>query len=224
MRIVFSLVTVSIFTLLAACGGGVQAPAADLVISSPAANAQFVTGSPITVQGTVVEGASVTVSIGTSAAVAATLQAPANGRQAWTATLTAPAVGSQTITAIATGAGIGTAEAKVTVAITQVQPFGGWQGTFLMDRTAIGQTPMQGTMIVWYGSKWFRMYFGGTTIEVHGTTDGWDLVDNDGFRMVGTYYPAGSPDSNGQPSDEAWVEYYGILDNGVFVEGHVDPE
>ena len=224
MRTVLSLVTVGIFSLLAACGGGVHTPAASLVITSPAANAQFVMGSNVTVQGTVVEGATVSVVIGTSAPVAASLQAPANGRQAWTATVTAPAVGSQTITATATGADIGTVEAKVSVTVTQVQPFGGWQGTFLMDRTATGQPHMEGTMIVWYGSKWFRMYFVGTTIEVHGTTDGWDLVDNDGFRMVGTYYPAGSPDSNGQPSDEAWVEYYGILDNGVFVEGHVDPE
>lgn len=224
MRIVLSLVTVGIFTLLAACGGGVQTPAADLVITSPAANAQFVTGSAITVQGTVVKGATVTVSIGTSAPVAAALQAPANGRQAWTATLAAPAVGAQTITATAAGTDIGTTEATVTVTVMQQQPFGGWQGTFLMDRSATGLPNMEGTMIVWYGSKWFRMYFGGTTIEVYGTTDGWDLVDDAGFRMVGTYYPAGSTDSNGYTSDEAWVEYYGILDSGVFVKGRVTPD
>ncbi|HET8985982.1 MAG TPA: hypothetical protein VFN03_09505, partial [Trueperaceae bacterium] len=108
MRTILTLVTVGIFTLLTACGGGAQTPAANLVITSPAANTTVVTGSAITVEGTVVEGATVSVAIGTSAPVAATLLSAANGRRAWSATVTAPAVGSRTITVTAVGADIGT--------------------------------------------------------------------------------------------------------------------
>lgn len=223
MRPLFVLLIVGIVTLLAACSGG-PAPVTDLVITSPKTNAQVVTGTAIEVKGSVVAGAQVSVAIGAAAPVKATLLAAVNGRQEWSAQLTAPAIGDHIISVTANGPDIGSVTATVTVKVTQVQPYGGWQGLFTMDRSAVGQPNTQGTMIVWYSHKWFRLYFGGTTVEVNGVTEGWDLIDNDGFRMVGTYHAAGEKDDNGTVRDEPWIDYYGMLPSGIFIEGRVEPE
>lgn len=223
MRTILTLISIGLVALLAACGTGQQTPTADVVITSPQPNAQIVTGSPVVVEGTVVEGAEVTVSIGSAAPVAATLLAPASGRRPWHAEVTAPAVGSATITATATGAGFGSAEAEVPVSIVALQPFGMWQGMFTIDRRPNGgELEEGGTMVVWYGTSWWRMYFAHAAIEVYGTTSGWDLVDNSGFRLVGTYHAAGETNQDGYVMDEPWVDYYAVLSNGDIIEGTVE--
>lgn len=224
MRTIHVFLSVLLFTLLAACGTA-PTPTANLVITAPAVNAEFVTGSTITVTGTVVEGAGVSVSIGAGPAVAATLAAPTNGRQSWSANVTAPATGSHTITATATSTELGSVTATVSIKVVAVQPYGGWQGLFYIDRRPNGgDLENGGTMIVWYGSKWFRMYFGVAGIEVEGTTDGWDLIDKGGLRITGTYHAAGETNDEGHVMDEPWVEYYVVLESGDIILGTATPE
>lgn len=226
MRTYHALASAVLLIVLAACGGGTSAPPQSkaVVISSPTANAELVTGSVVTVEGTAAEDAQVSVSMG-AAAVTAELYAVTSGRRAWRATMTAPVIGDHTITATATSPEHGTSEASVSVKVVGVQPYGAWAGVYHIDRRPNGgELTEGGTMLVWYGSKWFRMYFPAIPGDVEGTTDGWDLVDNVGFRIVGTYYPAGAPGRSGHSLDEPQVYYRGVLLNGDIIEATLDPD
>lgn len=224
MRTLFSLVLIGITLLLAACGSGTQTPPpqSNLVITSPTANSAYVTGSPVIVQGTAPEGSQVSVRFGGGTPVAAEMLSVEDDRQRWRAEVLAPAIGSHTITASAATPDEGTLSASVAVNIVELQPYGGWQGLFNIDRRPTGgELTEGGTMIVWYGSKWFRMYFAHAGIEVEGTTDGWDLVDVSGWRMTGTYHAVGETNEFGHVMDEPWIDFVGVLDSGEIITATV---
>jgi len=206
--------------LLTACGGqGQPQPLADVVITSPQANQEFVAGSSILVEGSVVDGAGIEVEIGGGAPVSATLDAASAGRRTWSAELTAPAIGSHAITATATGLEGGPKTASVVVKTTAVRASGRWDGEFeVYDGPAPREKITGGSMVVFYSNNWFRMYFGAN--PVYGTTDNWDLIDSDGFRIKGTYRAAGETNRYGNVLGEPWVEYDAVLPGGQIIEGY----
>jgi len=218
------LLTAATLAVLTACGGGTPPPpSAAISITAPEVGAEVVTGTMITVEGSAVEGAEVFVSIGSQPAVAAAMLASANGRQQWSAQLTAPSVGDHLITATFTSPETGDVKATVAVKVVPLKPYGAWSGLFYIDRRPNGgELEDGGTMIVWYGSKWFRMYFAQAGIDVEGTTDGWDLVDKAGLRILGTYHAAGETNEDGLVMDEPWVDYFVELDNGDIITGKVE--
>lgn len=220
MKILRVLSLVGLIGVLVACGSQTQAPpSAAVVISSPSANAEFVTGSPVVVEGTAPLGAEVSVVVGTAAPVIATLLEPAGGRQPWRAEVVMPGVGSHTITATAKGEGSTIAEAKVQVQVVGLQPYGWWQGVFTIDNRPIGGELVQGgTMMVRYSWSWFRMYFAASGLDVEGTTDGWDLIDQAGLRIVGTYHAAGGMDEQGQVITEPRLDFHVVLGSGAIIE------
>lgn len=208
--------------LLVACGSGAPRAETGLVIAAPAANAQFVRGASFSVEGTAPLGAEVTVTVGTDAPVTATLLAPANERQPWRAELSIAEIGSHTVTVTASGSEMETLTAQRTVEIVQVQPFGWWDGIFYIDRRPNGgELEMGGSMMVRYSQNWFRMYFGAAAAEVEGTVDGWDLIDKDGLRLVGTFHPAGDTDQMGRVQSDEFVDFYVELSSGDLILGTV---
>ena len=205
--------------LLVSCGAPAPVPGRSVVITAPAANAQLVTNTPVKVEGTASLGASVTVAIGTASPFAATLLGPAGGRQPWTAELVMPSVGNYSITATATGPDFDPAEATLPVKVVALQPYGIWQGLFTLDGTASGGTIIEDTMLVSYEGKWFRLSF--PVGYVYGVTEGWDMIDKGGFRMVGTYHEAGEMFRDSYISDEPWVSFYGVTELGEVFDGFV---
>lgn len=189
--------------LLTACGGqGQPQPLADVVITSPQANQEFVAGSSILVEGSVVDGAGIEVEIGGGAPVSATLDAASAGRRTWSAELTAPAIGSHAITATATGLEGGPKTASVVVKTTAVRASGRWDGEFEVYDGPAPREKITGAN------------------PVYGTTDNWDLIDSDGFRIKGTYRAAGETNRYGDVLGEPWVEYDAVLPGGQIIEGY----
>lgn len=210
--------------LLSACGAQPQPqPQAEVVITSPQPDQEFVAGSAILVEGSVVDGAGVEVTVGGGAPVTATLAAASAGRRAWSAELAAPAPGSHTITATATGLAGGPNTASVAVKTTALRASSRWDGEFgVYDGTPEREKITGGSMVVLYSNNWFRMFFG--AIEVTGTTDDWDLIDKEGFRITGTYHAAGEANRDGNVMSEPFVEYDAVLAGGEIIEGYATNE
>lgn len=220
MRTSGLLALVCTAALLSACGGQPQPkpPLAAVEITSPQANQEFLSASIIVVEGSVLDGASIEVVIGGGTPVTATLAEASAGRRTWSAELTAPAPGSHTITATANGLEGGAATASVAVKIVALQASGRWDGEFAVyEGTDDREKVTGGSMVVLYGRNWFRMYFG--AIEVNGTTDNWDLIDKEGFRIRGTYHAAGETNRRGDVMREPWVDYDAIMADGKIIEG-----
>lgn len=224
MRTIGLLALVFATALLSSCGGQVQPKPPSLVveITTPRANQEFLSGSTILVEGSVVDGASIDVAIAGGAPVTATLAAVSAGKRAWSAELTAPAPGDQTITATADGLEGGPKTASVAVKIVALQASGRWDGEFdVFDGTPERTKITGGSMVVLYYRDWFRMYFGANA--VYGTTDNWDLIDKEGFRIRGTYHAAGETNRYGNVMNDPWVDYDAVMANGYIIEGTATP-
>lgn len=74
-------------------------------------------------------------------------------------------------------------------------------------------------MLVSYGGKWFRLGF--PVGFVYGVTEGWDMIDRGGFRMLGTYHEAGELFRDSYISDEPWVSFYGATELDEVFEAFV---
>ncbi len=74
-------------------------------------------------------------------------------------------------------------------------------------------------MLVSYEGKWFRLSF--PVGYVYGVTEGWDMIDMGGFRMVGTYHEAGGMFRGSYIEDESWVSFYGVTNLGEVFEALV---
>lgn len=82
-----------------------------------------------------------------------------------------------------------------------------FDGVYTMYRD--GEISGQNSFVVIYSDRAWRMYFG--AVEVRGTTDGWDLLDNSNLRFHATYHPPGQvceseSDCHGD-EDYPWIEY-----------------
>lgn len=213
--------------MLSACGGPTTQnppPSGGVVISRPTANSEVVTGSTFMVEGTAPLGSEVSVTIGDSASETMNYRPPEDDRLPWYTWVTAGATGNDTIRATATN-DAGSTQATVPVQVVALRPYGAWAGVFHIDRRPTGgQMEDGGTMMVWYGSKWFRMYFARAGVDVEGTTDGWDLIDSADLRITGTYHPAGSTRPSGHVSDAPWVSYRVVLASGDIIEAELDQD
>ncbi len=205
-------VVISISFLAAACSNvSLQPPEArGILIEAPLQNQDFPAGVTVQAAGTVLDGGTVTYTLDGGPAVSATLAAASQeGRRRWTAELSGLAVGSHTVTATAHDLEGGPHTATVVfdvIPADAVQPAGSWQGLFFLYNSG-GELTVEGTMLVLYNSKQFRMRF--DVNEIRGTTEGWDLIDTAGFRMTGTYVPVGGTDSEGNVTTREIVEYHG---------------
>ncbi len=74
-------------------------------------------------------------------------------------------------------------------------------------------------MLVSFEGKWFRLGF--PVGFVYGVTEGWDMIDMGGFRMVGTYHEAGGMFRGSYIEDEPWVSFYGVTELGEVFDGFV---
>lgn len=227
MRTLRALLSVVLVLVVAACGGpgtNFPPPTGGVTISVPAANAEVVTGSIFRVEGTAPLASEVSVSIGGGAPVGVNYRAPEDDRLPWYAWVTAGAVGTDTIQVTATNDD-GSSQASVQVRVVDIRPYGAWAGVFHIDRRPTGGVMEDGgTMMVWYNSRWFRMYFARAGVDVEGTTDGWDLIDSAGLRITGTYHPAGSTRPSGLVSETAWVSYRVVLETGEIIEAELDQD
>ncbi len=222
MRTIVSFISaITVIGLLVACGKtpapGQQPESGLLEISVPHSGQNFAAGVVITASGTVPDGASAMVSIDGSTPVAAVMADAAHeGRRLWTAELSGLPAGAHTISITAEVAGEVLQSEVVpfhVVAAEDVEPAGQWDGAFVLyDRN--DEVSVEGTMQVFYGTKSFRMRF--DVNEITGTTDGWDLIDSNDFRMTGTYIPAGGTNRLGEVIDREKVEYHGVAENGAY--------
>ncbi len=82
-----------------------------------------------------------------------------------------------------------------------------FDGIYTMYRD--GEIAGQNTFVVIYSDRMWRMYF--DAVEVRGTTDGWDLLDNSNLRFHATYHPPGeiceSESECHGDDDYPWIEY-----------------
>lgn len=227
MRTLRALLSVVLVFVVSACGSpGTQnpPPSGGVEISWPTTNAEVVTGSTFMVEGTAPLGSVVSVTMGDGAPANMNYRPPVDDRLPWYTWVTAGSIGNDTIRATATN-DEGSTQASVPVRVVALRPYGAWAGVFHIDRRPTGgQMEDGGTMMVWYGSKWFRMYFARAGVDVEGTTDGWDLIDSAGLRITGTYHPAGSTRPGGNASDVPWVSYRVVLESGDIIEAELDQD
>lgn len=163
-------------------------------------------------------GGAVDVTIGGRDQVAVALEAPSGGRRAWTAELTAPAPGTHTITATADRLEGGPSTASVTIKVVGPKSSGRWEGegeVEMFDGTPERNKITGGSFIVLYDIDWFRMLGAN---PVFGTTDNWDLIDKERFRIRGTYHAAGEKNERGEVMPWAWVDYDAVMQNGYIIE------
>lgn len=227
MKNLRALLSAVLVVVLSACGGPTTQtppPSGGVQITTPTANARVVTGNTYKVEGTALLGSEVSVAVGNRAPVTATYEPPLDDRLPWSAIVTVGAAGSETIRATATNEE-GTSHASVQLRVVEETPYGGWSGIFTIDRRPTGGEFVQGgTMLVWYGSDFFRMYFAGSGSEARGTTDGWDLIDVGGNRITGTFHEAGSIRPDGRVSDKPWVSYRMVLSTGEIIEAQLEAD
>ncbi len=210
--------------ILAACGGPSSPPTgAGRVAFSSLSNGQSVAvGSVLQVQGTVLDGASVSLSLDGGAAVPATVTEGQGGRSNWSAELGILASGGHELTATANMADGSTETSTVTFSVDPGEADGIWEGIFENYNATTDERTASGTLYVRYDQGKYLIRW--DVNSYIGDTDGWDLLDGDGLRIRATYYPVGSVNSAGHAVPEEQVEYHlTVQDAGnTFVfEGYV---
>lgn len=103
-------------------------------------------------------------------------------------------------------------------AVKAVLAYTRWDGVFFTKQMPDGKETEAGTAVVLYHEKWCRLSFSASGVQVIGTTDGWDLVDNSGFHISLQRYKNAGEKHNGSVLTEPIMLMEGTTTSGLRIK------